>query len=341
MIALAEGLITNLPAILEAIAQIGAAILTGLWDLAGTLLSWLGELFVSLFEKIVQFGADALNWVVTAIPNLISNIITFFSELPGKIWNWLVETIVKIANWGMQMRAKAIEAAKNFLSNLVNGIKELPGKVWNFLVSTVSKVIQFGNEMRNKAIEAARTFKDNIVNGLKELPDKMKNVGDQLVKGLWNGIKNVKDWILGKIKGFGKSVLDGIKSFFGIKSPSRKTAEIGRFLVKGLAVGLEDEREATKAAEKLSNDVLSAFNSDGLAMAVSDLPDLNTDISTSLTATGAATNEESNTDKLLMMILETLTQLDDGMKDKIKSAVDGMGFNWNDREVGRFVKTYA
>ena len=42
-----------------------------------------------------------------------------------------------------------------------------------------------------------------------------------------------------------------------------------------------------------------------------------------------------------MMILETLTQLDDGMKDKIKSAVDGMGFNWNDREVGRFVKTYA
>ena len=129
---------------------------------------------------------------------------------------------------------------------------------------------------------------------------------------------------------------------FGISSPSKYTAEDGKFLVQGLAKGILDNAdEAEKAASKLSDGVLKAFNSDGLAMAVNDLPDLNTDISASLTASNATMNTESNTDRLLMMILETLTQLDDGMKDKIKSAVDGMGFNWNDRELGRFVKTYA
>ena len=55
-------------------------------------------------------------------------------------------------------------------------------------------------------------------------------------------INNAKDWVLDKIKGFGKSVLNGFKDFFGISSPSRLFRdEIGKQLSAGIGVGFEEE----------------------------------------------------------------------------------------------------
>ena len=49
----------------------------------------------------------------------------------------------------------------------------------------------------------------------------MGEVGKNLVSGIWEGIKNAKDWLLDKIKEWCGSVLNGIKAFFGIHSPSK------------------------------------------------------------------------------------------------------------------------
>lgn len=281
--------------------------------------------------------------------NVIEGLFNGIINAMSSIGSWIYDNIFKpfidgFKNaFGIHSPSTVMMGMGKFIvDGLVNGIKDMPAKVWNFFVQTVQKAIQFGSDMKSKAIKAAADFASMLVNGLKNLPSKMGKIGTDVVKGLWKGITDVKAWIMKKISGFGSDVVDWIKSALGINSPSKYTRANGRSLIEGLVMGIEDDKsKAEKAATKLSDDVIKAFDSDGLAMAVDDLPDLNTDISTSLTAAGVATNEESNTDRLLMMILETLTQLDDGMKDKIKSAVDGMGFNWNDREVGRFVKSYA
>ena len=80
-----------------------------------------------------------------------------------------------------------------------------------------------------------------IVNGLLNGLGQLADVGLTLVKGLWNGISNATGWILDKIKGFGQSVLNGIKSFFGIHSPSTLFRdEIGKNLAFGVGLGFED-----------------------------------------------------------------------------------------------------
>ena len=63
----------------------------------------------------------------------------------------------------------------------------------------------------------------------------MAEIGSNLVKGLWEGIKNVKDWILDKIGSFCDGIVDGIKGFFGIKSPSR-VAGCNRKLPPGIVL---------------------------------------------------------------------------------------------------------
>ena len=83
--------------------------------------------------------------------------------------------------------------------------------------------------------------------------------------GLWNGINDKLSWLKNKIKSFTNSVLDGIKSFFGVHSPSKETAWIGEMLDEGLAQGVEDSaRDPIKAMQRVSSGVLDAANG-GLA----------------------------------------------------------------------------
>ena len=80
-----------------------------------------------------------------------------------------------------------------------------------------------------------------IALGAAELVIKIYDIGKDLVKGLWNGIKSAKDWVLDKIKGFGDSILDGLKDFFGISSPSKEFAIIGKYNIMGLEEGMKKE----------------------------------------------------------------------------------------------------
>jgi phage-related protein len=102
-----------------------------------------------------------------------------------------------------------------------------------------------------------------VVEGIKSLHTKVADVGKNLVTGLWNGINNKFTWLKNKIKSFTSGVLDGIKSFFGVNSPSRETAWIGEMLDEGLAQGVTDAAKVpVKAMQKVSGSVLNAAQGD-------------------------------------------------------------------------------
>ena len=67
-------------------------------------------------------------------------------------------------------------------------------------------------------------------------------------------------WVIGKIQGFCSNALGSIKSFFGIKSPSRVLRDqVGAMLAEGMAIGLEENADAPiTAMEHVSRGVLDA-----------------------------------------------------------------------------------
>ena len=98
-----------------------------------------------------------------------------------------------------------------------------------------------------------------VLNTLRELPAQVLSVGRNLVEGLWNGINDKLLWLKDKIKSFTESVLDSIEHFFGVNSPSKKTAWIGDMLDQGLASGLLDNmQDPVRAMQRVSDGVLSA-----------------------------------------------------------------------------------
>ena len=73
-----------------------------------------------------------------------------------------------------------------------------------------------------------------MIGAFSNVKSQFTSIGADLIKGLWNGINSVKDWIMGKISGFVSAITGGLKKFFGIKSPSKVMAdEIVEFVFGG------------------------------------------------------------------------------------------------------------
>lgn len=222
----------------------------------------LGYMLGQLLGNIMQFGINFAGWVTNELPNIINNIIKWFSELPGKIWTWLIETIIKIELWKINLYNSGKEAISNFIDSVIFKIRELPGKFWNWLVQTALKIEQWKKDIKIKAKEAAQNLVDTIVEKIKSLPEKMLNVGKNIVEGLWNGIKNAKNWMKNKVGEFANGILDGMKESLGIHSPSTKARDlVGKFIPEGVAVGIVANTDsALKAIDSMNDDIIAKMN---------------------------------------------------------------------------------
>jgi SLT domain-containing protein len=66
----------------------------------------------------------------------------------------------------------------------------------------------------------------------------LKNTGINIVQGLINGVTTAAKNVWKTIKGVATTIINGVKHFFGIKSPSTVFASIGGYLMKGLFKGI-------------------------------------------------------------------------------------------------------
>lgn len=218
-----------------------------------------GYFIGQMLGHIIQFGINIINFARTKIPEFISNVVNFFKQLPSKIWNAIKSAISKIGEWGSQIKSKATSAIKNMVSSVISTAKSLPSKIKSAIWNAISIIGSWGSSMLSKAKSAITKVVDGIKNTFKKLPSQLKSIGKDLVKGLWNGISNAKDWILGKVKSFGKGILNGLKDFFGIKSPSRVMRdEIGRYIAEGIGTGItENADNPIEALETLGDDMVN------------------------------------------------------------------------------------
>ena len=127
---------------------------------------------------------------------------------------------ITAANAATDKMDQAMARLGEKLAPVAAGLKDLGADAINFLIDQV----------------------ENAINTLTSLPEKAQQAGEDIIEGLWNGINNMGAWIAEKIQGFGEGVLDSIKDFFGIESPSTVFRdEVERYLAQGIGVGFEDE----------------------------------------------------------------------------------------------------
>lgn len=219
------------------------------------------QLLISLLNKIPGILDKALPLLI----NLAIKIITALANILPSLIPTLVHGIVVAIQGLAEVLPQIIEALVQGLILIVQALAEEAPTLIPIIVDAILGIIpvlidnlplfiKAGMELITgiavgiiKSIPVLLTKVKEIgvslLNYFKSLPKLWKDVGTNMVQGLWNGIKDVTGWILDKIKGFGKSVLKGIKNIFGIHSPSTEFAWIGKMNMVGFENGMESMRD--------------------------------------------------------------------------------------------------
>ena len=173
-----------------------------------------------------------------------------------------MELVEKLAMWVEEYSNVLADKAVTLITTLANAIiKNLPG----LIVAAVRIIGSLATgliENLPTLIKQVPTIIAEIVNGFVEgLPDIIE-VGKQIVNGLWEGIRSLGSWLGDKVSGFFGDMVDGVKGFLGIRSPSRVFASIGEFMMEGLAIGMENSKgEVMETAKDIIDEVKERFNS--------------------------------------------------------------------------------
>ena len=241
VVSLTESLLTtlveNLPVLLEAVIAGASQIIASLGEMMPTLIPLLIDAVIMMAETLIDNIDLLIDAAIELVLGLADGIIEATPDLIAQIPVIIHKLVTAIIANLPKILAMGVELVVKLASGLVVAIPQL--------LAAIPEII------------AA------IIGGLVQGISKIGETGADLVRGLWNGIKDMGSWIAGKLKGFGDSILGTIKSFFGIKSPSRVFRDqVGAMLAEGLAVGIEENADAPlDAMTDLSEDLLGEADS--------------------------------------------------------------------------------
>lgn len=236
---LVKGLINSLPELISRVPEIVSKFANVINDNAPTIIA-----------GGVGIIKDLIVGIIKAIPTLIKNIPKIITAIVD-VWqafNWaeLGKKAITLLKDGIIKAAGLVKnAGQKILTTITDALKSLPTKLLDLGKKGVTGIVNGIKSLLGNIKNAASSIFNAVWDGVKSLPSKLLGIGKDLVRGLWNGISNMTGWVIDKIKGFGESVLGGIKKFFGIKSPSTVLRDqVGRFLAEGVGVGIEENEDA-------------------------------------------------------------------------------------------------
>lgn len=281
-----ELLPTLVPAIVSAAVNIMNALVQQLPTLIQVLVAALPQFIQGVIQiavGLIQALPQIINILIPAIPQIVNSLVTALTA---------PDSLTAIIMGSITLFMALLQAIPVIITALVNAIPTIVTNIIatltrpEFLQGLMRTGVQFIAglisgiaSMIGSVISAAGKVIGAVAGVLS--PSSLVSIGTNLIKGLWQGISNVTGWITDKIKSFGKSVIDSIKNIFGIHSPSKEFAWIGKMNVMGLAEGITKNKDmVTQAVNDMSNEAMNAMAGFDPSMSAN----LNSNITTSQSA---------------------------------------------------------
>lgn len=208
-----------------------------------------------------------------ALTNIAENIRNFVSSID---WGQLLsDAIDGIFNAVISVMDSISAMAEGYDDEMITPVLEIIGKVVMAIIRNLPRFIAAGARMVLALnIGVARqvgTFLGKIgsaissaVGVVRGKVSEFASAGLNIVKGIVQGIGNGAVWVKNKIQEVCSNALDALKNFFGIHSPSKVMAQMGGYMMQGLAGGITDGGAmAVSSIKRASQDVLRAASGSG------------------------------------------------------------------------------
>lgn len=263
--ALSKSLPVLIPAIIDAAKNLIMALVNAMPTVVQALVGALPTLinaFVQLFLAIVKALPQIITIIANALPEIIKALVDGLTN---------PEALTSMIEGFVQLFLALVQALPQIITALVAALPVIIDNIVKTLTSTrfINLMITATIELFMALVKAIPQIIGSLIGALGSIlktigdtlsPANLARIGGDMIKGLWNGINDLGKWVIDKIKGFGEGILNGIKSFFGIHSPSTVFASIGHDLDRGLAKGIEGSAGlVTSAVDELANGALASM----------------------------------------------------------------------------------
>lgn len=243
LMTLGSALIDNAPALIDSAIGLVTTLATGIVDNLPMII----ESAITMLTTLMRGLSDNLPIIIPAVVDsviLIAKTLTEPNSLSMLVGSAL--ELIKALAFGL------IDA----IPELIKAIPEIITNLVTFLTDNIPMLIEAGIELTigiaeglidaiPELIKAIPEIIKSLTEGLGKHVGEMGKIGLNLIKGLWNGINDAAGWLRDKISGFFGGVVDSIKSFFGIASPSKlMEKDVGRYLAEGIGVGFEKQMKS-------------------------------------------------------------------------------------------------
>ncbi|WP_282698221.1 phage tail tape measure protein [Streptomyces sp. CC208A] len=262
---------------LAAVLRVTAVTLAQFALMAARAVAWAATMAA---QWLIAMGP--IGWIILAVGALVTAIIVYWDEIKAATvaaWDWLVKTIkqfgLDLIKWftGWPIWATIAkhwqsikDGSRRLWDGLMNWLRQLPGRILGFFAgwSIAAMITRHWQGAKDGAIRQGRTLLDWMRNLPREIGRAVGKLGSLLighgrdvVRGLWDGIKGMGGWIKSKILSWARSVIPGpIARALGIASPSKVTAEQGRWIARGLVLGLTGSTKQVQAAALRLSDIV-------------------------------------------------------------------------------------
>lgn len=259
VVSLANGIVRNLPALadaaLEIVFQFSDSIIDGIPNLISTIVEVVEKITGKLFsvDTLTKISDAGLKLITALSEGLISAIPELLRLAPILIGNYVSALIVqlpKIIATGIEIIFALVNGILDSIPNLVAAIPAITMAIVNGILTNLDDIILAAIQITlsiamgmieaipNMITQLPRIFLA-IVNAFKEF--NWKDIGSNLLTGIWNGINDKVEWLKGKVQG----VVDKIKGWFTGKdgfdehSPSKWSKKVFQYVMDGGVNGID------------------------------------------------------------------------------------------------------
>lgn len=242
IVSLAQGIADALPQLIpaatDAIIEI-VEVLTSPENL-GNLIDAALAIILALVDGLV----DATPKLIAAVPDVITNLVTAIIANMPKILEAGVEITMALADGLIKALPELIAAIPNLILGIVQGI-----------IDNLPEIIMAGPKiiaaLATGLIEAIPDIVMVIPQLIRSIVDTFLSfdwgsIGKNIVDGIKNGFVNMWNSFKQTVENVFTGLVDGVKSFLGIASPSKVFAGIGGYMAEGLGQGFDKEFSSVK-----------------------------------------------------------------------------------------------
>lgn len=242
IVSLAQGIADALPQLIPAATDAIIEIVEVLTspDNLGNLIDAALAIILALVDGLV----DATPKLIAAVPDVIANLVTAIITNMPKILEAGVEITMALADGLIKALPELIAAIPNLILGIVQGI-----------IDNLPEIIMAGPKiiaaLATGLIEAIPDIVMVIPQLIRSIVDTFLSfdwgsIGKNIVEGIKNGFVNMWNSFKQTVENVFTGLVDGVKSFLGIASPSKVFAGIGGYMAEGLGQGFDKEFSSVK-----------------------------------------------------------------------------------------------